>query len=102
MTRGSKSIFILSNDDVEEFETDHLEEEKIVDTNGAGDAFVGGYLAQFVKNKGVPECVRCGIWAAKEIIQNHGCNFDNKKVYGSLSFIERFLYKQKYPYTFFL
>ncbi|XP_018576506.1 adenosine kinase-like [Anoplophora glabripennis] len=87
MTRGSKSIVILSNNKVEEFDTEHLEEEKIVDTNGAGDAFVGGYLAQFVRNKSISESVRCGIWAAKEIIRNHGCNFDNKKVYDLLSLI---------------
>ncbi|KAJ8981883.1 hypothetical protein NQ317_007274 [Molorchus minor] len=82
MTRGKKSIFVLSNTLIKEFKTTHLEEDKIVDTDGAGDAFVGGYLAQFVRNKSIQDCVKCGMWAAKEIIQNHGCNFDNKKVYG--------------------
>ncbi len=28
-----------------------IESEKIVDTNGAGDAFVGGFLSQFIKGE---------------------------------------------------
>ncbi|KAJ8913210.1 hypothetical protein NQ315_016152, partial [Exocentrus adspersus] len=79
MTRGSKSVIVLNNDVAEEFPTERIDEEKIVDTNGAGDAFVGGFLTQFVKGKTIPECVKCGMWAAEEVIQNHGCNFDNKK-----------------------
>ena len=32
-----------------EFPVQKLDADKIVDTNGAGDAFVGGYLAQLVQ-----------------------------------------------------
>lgn len=32
----------------------------IVDTNGAGDAFVGGFLSQLVLGKDVAECCRAG------------------------------------------
>ena len=52
---------------------------QIVDTNGAGDAFVGGFLAQLAKNKSIEDCVKCGIWAATEIIQRSGCTFPEKK-----------------------
>lgn len=31
-----------------------------MDTNGAGDAFVGGFLSQLVCGKAVSECVRAG------------------------------------------
>lgn len=37
-----------------------MEQKLIVDTNGAGDAFVGGFLSQLVCGKAVPECVRAG------------------------------------------
>ncbi|KHN30910.1 Adenosine kinase 2 [Glycine soja] len=33
---------------------------KLVDTNGAGDAFVGGFLSQLVDQKSIEECVRAG------------------------------------------
>ncbi|MDG6100215.1 carbohydrate kinase family protein, partial [Alteromonas sp. ZYF713] len=37
-----------------------LPKEEIVDTNGAGDAFVGGFLSQFIQGKGVEASVTCG------------------------------------------
>ena len=51
---------------------------QIVDTNGAGDAFVGGFLAALVEGKDQSTCVRCGIWAATKIIQQSGCTFPEK------------------------
>jgi adenosine kinase len=47
----------------------------LVDTNGAGDAFVGGFLSQVVAGKGVDEAVRAGNYAANTIIQRSGCTF---------------------------
>ena len=49
-----------------------------MDTNGAGDAFVGGFLAALVEGKDQSTCVRCGIWAATKIIQQSGCTFPEK------------------------
>ncbi|KAG7209997.1 hypothetical protein KM043_011582 [Ampulex compressa] len=49
-----------------------LPEEKVVDTNGAGDAFVGGFLAQLIQGKSIDTCIKCGIWAATEIVQKSG------------------------------
>eukprot|EP00983_Pelagomonas_calceolata_P108192 1159431-Pelagomonas_calceolata.AAC.1 len=37
-----------------------IDPKAIVDTNGAGDAFVGGFLSQLVCGKPVSECVRAG------------------------------------------
>lgn len=51
---------------------------KLVDTNGAGDAFVGGFLSQLVAGKPVEECVRAGNYAASVIIQRSGCTFPAK------------------------
>jgi len=37
-----------------------IDSKSIVDTNGAGDAFVGGFLSQLACGKAVSECVRAG------------------------------------------
>ena len=42
-----------------EYAVDKIEGDKIVDTNGAGDAFVGGFLSQLVKGKEVAVRRRC-------------------------------------------
>ena len=47
----------------------------LVDTNGAGDAFVGGFLSQLAVGKHDDECARAGNYAAREIIQLSGCTF---------------------------
>ena len=57
---------------------DPLPKEQLVDTNGAGDAFVGGYLSQLVLGKDTAECVRAGIYGAKTIIQESGCKYPPK------------------------
>ena len=47
--------------------------EEIVDTNGAGDSFAGGFLSQFVKGKSLDICMKAGHWAASVIIRKRGC-----------------------------
>lgn len=49
-----------------------------MDTNGAGDAFAGGFLAQFIQGRDLDTCIKCGIWAAAQIIQRSGCTFEGK------------------------
>jgi adenosine kinase len=46
---------------------------RIVDTNGCGDSFVGGFLAGFVAAKSPEECVALGFSASREVIQVAGC-----------------------------
>jgi adenosine kinase len=50
--------------------------DKIVDVNGAGDAFVGGFLAVIARGGSVDAAVRAGQWAAAHVIQRSGCTFD--------------------------
>eukprot|EP00871_Galdieria_phlegrea_P001539 jgi/Galph1/2386/GphlegSOOS_G1043.1 len=50
----------------------------IVDTNGAGDAFVGGFLSGLAKGVVLDECVARGHYAANVIIQRPGCTFPSK------------------------
>eukprot|EP00035_Acanthoeca_spectabilis_P016391 m.333900 g.333900 ORF g.333900 m.333900 type:complete len:404 (+) comp16524_c0_seq2:2705-3916(+) len=47
---------------------------EIVDTNGCGDAFVGGFLARAVLGSSVSECVRHGHNCAAAILRRRGCD----------------------------
>jgi adenosine kinase len=74
-TQGSTSTIVACNGVVTEYPVEPLPKELLVDTNGAGDAFVGGFLAQLVQEKPLAECVRAGHFAARTIIQRSGCSF---------------------------
>lgn len=73
ITQGADPVIYVENGEVSEFPVDKLSADKIVDTNGAGDAFVGGFLAQYVQGRSMEVSVKCGIWAATHIIQRSGC-----------------------------
>ena len=52
--------------------------EDIVDLNGAGDAFLGGFLAMYLKgniNNKLFSCCKAGNNAASVILRNVGCTF---------------------------
>lgn len=72
-TQGSESTIVACNGKVEEFKVTPLPKEELVDTNGAGDAFVGGFLAGLLAEKEVGACVEYGHSAARFIIQQSGC-----------------------------
>lgn len=55
------------------YEVNYVPENLIVDTNGAGDSFAGGFLSQYMKGKRIDECMKAGHWAASLIIQRIGC-----------------------------
>jgi adenosine kinase len=71
-TQGSSSTIVACNGEVTEYAVEALEKDKLVDTNGAGDAFVGGFLSQLIHGKDIEECVKAGHWAARYIIQQSG------------------------------
>uniref|UniRef100_A0A7S1KTI3 Adenosine kinase n=1 Tax=Percolomonas cosmopolitus TaxID=63605 RepID=A0A7S1KTI3_9EUKA len=52
-----------------------LPKEKVVDTNGAGDSFCGGFISQLVQGKELDTCIKAGSYAARYIIQQSGCQF---------------------------
>lgn len=75
-TQGSESTIVAYNGSVTVYPVDPLSKELLVDTNGAGDAFVGGFLSQLVNGKDMEACVKAGHFAAKYIIQTSGTQFD--------------------------
>lgn len=74
-TQGSEATIVAANGVVTRYAVDALPRELLVDTNGAGDAFVGGFLSRLVTGKDIAECVRAGHFAARTIIQRSGCTF---------------------------
>merc|ERR1712190_95671 len=50
-------------------------------TIGAGDAFVGGFLAGLVRGKDMEGCCKAGAYSASVIIQHSGCTYPAKPDY---------------------
>jgi adenosine kinase len=75
-TQGSQSTIVACNGQVQEFPVEPLEADKLVDTNGAGDAFVGGFLSRLIQGKDLAQCVKAGHWAARYIIQVSGTTLE--------------------------
>mmetsp|Transcript_453 Transcript_453/g.1157 ORF Transcript_453/g.1157 Transcript_453/m.1157 type:complete len:343 (+) Transcript_453:197-1225(+) len=82
-TQGSQSTIVACNGVVTEYAVEPLAKELLVDTNGAGDAFVGGFLSQLVAGKDMETCVKAGHWAAKYIIQTSGTQFEKECDYSA-------------------
>ncbi|KAJ4747004.1 Adenosine kinase-like protein [Rhynchospora pubera] len=78
ITQGADPVIVAHDGKVTKYPVILLPQEKIVDTNGAGDAFVGGFLSQLVQEKSMEECVRAGCYAANVIIQRSGCTYPEK------------------------
>ena len=83
-TQGSQSTIVACNGKVTEYPVEPLDSSKLVDTNGAGDAFVGGFLSQLTQNKSMEECIDAGHWAAKQIIQVSGTQLPESCDYGAM------------------
>lgn len=77
-TRGKSSTIIAFDGKVQEVPVMPIPRELIKDTNGCGDAFVGGFLSQLAQGRPLEDCLRCGSYAATVVIQNYGCTFPPK------------------------
>ncbi|KAK4002500.1 hypothetical protein OUZ56_004324 [Daphnia magna] len=75
ITQGKDDVIIAQDGKVTRIAAINVPDDKIVDTNGAGDAFVGGFISQLLHGRPIDVCVRCGVWAATQIIQQDGCTF---------------------------
>ncbi|XP_072944649.1 uncharacterized protein Adk2 [Epargyreus clarus] len=73
ITQGKDPVILVQGDKVTLIPVTALSREQIVDTNGAGDAFAGGFLSQMVLGNSYETAVKCGIYAATHIIQHSGC-----------------------------
>merc|ERR550537_1823744 len=73
ITQGADETIVCQRGHITKYPIVKLDKEKIVDTNGAGDAYVGGFLAGLAKGKDIAACHKAGAFAACEIIQVSGC-----------------------------
>ena len=85
ITDGSKGV-LVSKYDYKKDKVDFIlqsfpcvmKTEEIVDLNGAGDSFLGGFLSQFIKGSSLYSCCRAGNDAASVILKNVGCTFSKE------------------------
>lgn len=78
LTNGSEPTIVIQEGKVREFPVIRLDPKDVVDLNGAGDAFVGGFLAQLVQGGTIEDCIRSANYAANFIIQQSGCQLPCK------------------------
>lgn len=78
ITQGDLPTIVVSEGKSTEYPVIHIKPEEIVDCNGAGDSFVGGFLAALAQGKNMEECMRCANYAANVIIQTSGCSLPDK------------------------
>eukprot|EP01111_Echinosteliopsis_oligospora_P016454 TRINITY_DN684_c0_g1_i1.p1 TRINITY_DN684_c0_g1~~TRINITY_DN684_c0_g1_i1.p1 ORF type:complete len:338 (+),score=134.20 TRINITY_DN684_c0_g1_i1:94-1107(+) len=74
-TQGANPTIVFQDGVVSEHPVPPVPSEQIVDTNGAGDAFAGGFLALYVQSKPIEKCVQAGHYAASEIIRRPSCTY---------------------------
>eukprot|EP00485_Elphidium_margaritaceum_P002298 CAMPEP_0202686208 /NCGR_PEP_ID=MMETSP1385-20130828/2016_1 /ASSEMBLY_ACC=CAM_ASM_000861 /TAXON_ID=933848 /ORGANISM="Elphidium margaritaceum" /LENGTH=366 /DNA_ID=CAMNT_0049340739 /DNA_START=40 /DNA_END=1140 /DNA_ORIENTATION=+ len=85
ITQGSDPVIVATNDQVKEYAVEKIPKEKIVDLNGAGDAFVGGFLSQYVNGADEAVCVSAGNYAAQYVIQRAGTKLEGKPAFDGKS-----------------
>ncbi|CBZ56216.1 GG10762, related [Neospora caninum Liverpool] len=81
MTRGESSVIAAESAAdgtvvIHEVEVPKVPDEKIVDTNGAGDAFIGGFLYAFAQGRSVRDSIVCGNACARNVIMHEGFAVD--------------------------
>lgn len=78
ITCGPNPVIYATNGTVKEMAALPLKKEELVDTNGAGDAFAGGFLAYYIQKRPLENCILCGINTATHILKKSGCTYEGK------------------------
>lgn len=81
ITQGLEPTLVATEgaSEVQKFNVVELDKSKIKDTNGAGDAFAGGFVGALVEGKSLEEAIKVGQWLAAESIQLLGPSFPYPK-----------------------
>ncbi|AAS50933.1 ABR161Cp [Eremothecium gossypii ATCC 10895] len=79
-THGLEPTIVVSPAGEAAYPVHPVDKEKIVDTNGAGDAFAGGFVAALVQGRDLPTAVDMGQWLAALSIQEFGPCYPTEKL----------------------
>ena len=79
-THGLEPTVVVTKDNTREYKVIPVDASKIVDTNGAGDAFAAGFIAGLVQKKSLEECVDLGQWVASLSIQEVGPSYPRERM----------------------
>ena len=80
---------------INNFEPLLVDKENIIDTNGAGDSFAGGFLAYYMTGKSIEDCVFAGHYAAAAIIQKRGVDIPIGKTPDIYGYKKKFINKKE-------
>lgn len=84
VTHGGEPVYVsVGGEPVQEFPIPALTKDQIVDTNGAGDAFVGGFLSQLYLDAPLAQCVSAGIYLSGQVVQRSGCTFPDNMTWSA-------------------
>jgi adenosine kinase len=78
ITQGAdETIVVIGNSTDKEvekqtFSVPKMNENDIVDSNGAGDAFAGAFMACWIQGKSLKECIDTGHWLAQWVLKATG------------------------------
>lgn len=75
ITRGKESTLYAESGNLLQFEVPLIPHDKVLDLNGAGDSFVGGFLTEAIKGSSVERSMAAGHYLSGEVIQLSGCSF---------------------------
>ena len=83
ITQGKEPVLVAitqknAEPEIREIPIPQLKPEQIIDSNGAGDSFVGGFLSQIAQDKDITVAVKAGTYLSQQIIQRSGCTFPDK------------------------
>jgi adenosine kinase len=78
ITQGAGNTIVVVDGALTEYPVPKLDAKEIVDVNGAGDAFVGGFISQFINGRDIATCVKAGHYAAGVILRVSGTALSGK------------------------
>ncbi len=78
MTSGNNGATVIKNNKI--YNENSIKVENILDTTGAGDLFVSGYIKAYLNGKKPDICLKCGNYVASQIITVDGGKLDIKKI----------------------
>ena len=72
ITQASEGAILITPNEVIKVQRAPINDEEVIDTSGAGDAFAAGFLYGFISNLSLAECGKLASLSAREVLRNVG------------------------------